>query len=172
MVMKGPPVAMSRQSGGGLCGPRSSPPRRSVALARRKRKHVQDNNDQPWRGSLFHGSRSPRSDGLRRQARRSVPIHFRPVVESRQRKQGSGESQRRMASPPQSSPQRSVSMRGGRSAWRSDRTSRKRANARARRLKCEAQTVDVIPARNTAPPAASDILDVLVGSRRPVRPPP
>ena len=37
-----------------------------------------------------------RADGLRRQTRRSVHVDIRPVVEPRQRKQGSGESRRRL----------------------------------------------------------------------------
>ena len=71
---------------GGARLPRTAGGRTFIAAAN------QDNSDRHRRGSVLRDSHGPRANGLRRQTRRSVDIDFRPVVESRERKQGSSES--------------------------------------------------------------------------------
>jgi hypothetical protein len=52
----------------------------------------QDSSNRYRRGFVPRAPHRPRADGLRRQTRRSVDIELRSALESRERKQGSGES--------------------------------------------------------------------------------
>ena len=73
---------------GGARLPRTAGGRKFIAAAN------QDNSVRHRRGFVLRASHDPCADGLRRQTRRSVDIEFRPALESRERKQGSSESQR------------------------------------------------------------------------------